>query len=145
MTENPTACLLIIGNEVLSGRTRDANLQFIASRLGELGIPMREARIIPDVPETIISTLNEVRARHTHVFTTGGIGLRDGGPLAIIFSLVCIAVGAFMLLLDFDQADQAVKAGVPAKFAWYLAFGFMTTLVWLYIEILRLLSYFRGE
>ena len=50
-TENPTACLLIIGNEVLSGRTRDANLQFLATRLGELGIPMREARVIPDVPE----------------------------------------------------------------------------------------------
>ena len=78
-------------------------------------------------------------------FTTGGIGLRDGSPLAIIFSLACIAIGAFMLLLDFDQADQAVKAGAPAKFAWYLAFGFMTTLVWLYIEILRLLSYFRGD
>jgi uncharacterized YccA/Bax inhibitor family protein len=76
-------------------------------------------------------------------FVDGGLGLRSGGPLAIIFSLVCIGIGAFMLLLDFDQADQAVKAGVPAKFAWYLAFGFMTTLVWLYIEILRLLSYFR--
>ena len=78
-------------------------------------------------------------------FTDGGLGLRSGGPLAIIFSLVCIGIGAFMLLLDFDQADQAVKAGVPARFAWYLAFGFMTTLVWLYIEILRLLSYFRGD
>ncbi|GAA4908826.1 putative YccA/Bax inhibitor family protein [Actinomycetospora succinea] len=76
-------------------------------------------------------------------FVPGGLGLRDGGALAIIFSLVCIAIGAFMLMLDFDQADQAVKAGVPARFAWYLAFGFMTTLVWLYIEILRLLSYFR--
>lgn len=76
-------------------------------------------------------------------FVTGGLGLRDGGMLAIVFSLVCIAIGAFMLLLDFDQADQAVQAGVPAKFAWFLAFGFMTTLVWLYIEILRLLSYFR--
>ena len=76
-------------------------------------------------------------------FADGGLGLRSGGPLAIIFSLVCIGIGAFMLLLDFDQADQAVKAGVPARFAWYLAFGFMTTLVWLYIEILRLLSYFR--
>lgn len=76
-------------------------------------------------------------------FVDGGLGLRSGGPLAIIFSLVCIGIGAFMLLLDFDLADQAVKAGVPARFAWYLAFGFMTTLVWLYIEILRLLSYFR--
>lgn len=71
---NPIACLLIIGNEVLSGRTRDANLQFLATRLGEMGIPLREVRVIPDVPETIIATVNEVRARHDHVFTTGGIG-----------------------------------------------------------------------
>jgi len=71
---NPIACLLIIGNEVLSGRTRDANLQFLATRLGELGIPLREVRVIPDVPQTIISTVNEVRAKHDHVFTTGGIG-----------------------------------------------------------------------
>jgi uncharacterized YccA/Bax inhibitor family protein len=76
-------------------------------------------------------------------FVDGGLGLRDGSPLAYLFSIACIALGAFMLLLDFDQADQAVKAGVPAKFAWYLAFGFMTTLVWLYIEILQLLSYIR--
>ena len=61
--DNPTACLLIIGNEVLSGRTRDANLQFLATRLGELGIPLREVRVIPDVPETIIGTVNEVRAK----------------------------------------------------------------------------------
>lgn len=71
---NPTACLLIIGNEVLSGRTQDANLKFIATRLGELGIPLREARTIPDVPEVIIATVNEVRAKFTYVFTTGGIG-----------------------------------------------------------------------
>lgn len=74
MTDQPTACLLIIGNEVLSGRTKDANLQFLAQRLGELGIPMREARVIPDIRDTIITTLNEVRAKFTYVFTTGGIG-----------------------------------------------------------------------
>jgi molybdenum cofactor synthesis domain-containing protein len=71
---NPTACLLIIGNEVLSGRTQDANLKYIATRLGELGIPLREARVIPDVAEVIVRTVNEVRARFDHVFTTGGIG-----------------------------------------------------------------------
>ncbi|HZG88798.1 MAG TPA: Bax inhibitor-1/YccA family protein [Pseudonocardia sp.] len=71
------------------------------------------------------------------------LGLRDGGPLAIIFSLVVIAVAAFSLLLDFDMADRAVREGAPARFSWYIAFGLMTTLVWLYIEILRLLSYFR--
>ena len=57
----PTACLLIIGNEVLSGRTRDANLQFIATRLGEIGIPLREVRVIPDIERTIIDTVNEAQ------------------------------------------------------------------------------------
>ena len=71
---NPTACILVIGNEVLSGRTQDANIQFLAQRLGALGIPVREVRVIPDVPTTIIGTVNEVRARFDHVFTTGGIG-----------------------------------------------------------------------
>jgi molybdenum cofactor synthesis domain-containing protein len=73
-TLSPTACLLVIGNEVLSGRTRDANVQFLATRLGEIGIPLREVRVIPDVRATIIATLNEVRAKFDHVFTTGGIG-----------------------------------------------------------------------
>ena len=71
---NPTACILIIGNEVLSGRTRDANIQFLATELGELGIPVREVRVIPDDPLTIIGTVNETRRKFTHVFTTGGIG-----------------------------------------------------------------------
>jgi molybdopterin-biosynthesis enzyme MoeA-like protein len=74
MTENPTACLLIIGNEVLSGRTQDANLNFIAKRCGTAGITLREVRVIPDIPEVIIGTVNDVRAKFTHVFTTGGIG-----------------------------------------------------------------------
>ena len=71
---NPTACLLVIGNEVLSGRTQDANIRFLAVKLGELGIPMREVRVIPDIAQTIIDTVNEVRRKFTYVFTTGGIG-----------------------------------------------------------------------
>ncbi len=71
---SPVACLLVIGNEVLSGRTQDANIKYIATRLGEIGIPLREVRVIPDIRETIVATVNEVRARHDHVFTTGGIG-----------------------------------------------------------------------
>ena len=71
---NPTACLLVIGNEVLSGRTQDININFLATRLGEIGIPLREVRVIPDVAATIIATVNEVRAAFDHVFTTGGIG-----------------------------------------------------------------------
>ena len=76
-------------------------------------------------------------------FIAGGLGLRDGGPLAIVFSLVVIGVAAFSLLLDFDMADEAIRRGAPAKFAWYIAFGLLVTVVWLYLEILRLLSYFR--
>ena len=71
------------------------------------------------------------------------LGLRSGGPVAILFSLVMIGVAAFMLLLDFDQADEAIRRGAPAKFAWYISFGLLLTVVWLYLEILRLLSYFR--
>jgi uncharacterized YccA/Bax inhibitor family protein len=72
-----------------------------------------------------------------------GLGLRSGGPTAIVFSLVVIGIAAFFLLLDFDMADEAIRRGAPAKFAWYIAFGLLVTVVWLYLEILRLLSYFR--
>ena len=72
--KNPTACVLVIGNEVLSGRTQDANIRFLAVKLGELGIPVREVRVIPDIAQTIIDTVNEVRRKFTYVFTTGGIG-----------------------------------------------------------------------
>lgn len=74
-----------------------------------------------------------------------GFGLRNGGPLAIIFSLVCIALAAFSFLLDFDAADRLIRAGAPSKAAWGVALGLTVTLVWLYVEILRLLSYFNSD
>lgn len=70
----PIACLIVIGNEILSGRTQDANIRFLATRLAEIGIPLREVRVIPDVRETIIAVVNELRAKFDYVFTTGGIG-----------------------------------------------------------------------
>ncbi|MFC9517745.1 Bax inhibitor-1/YccA family protein [Nocardiaceae bacterium NPDC056970] len=78
-------------------------------------------------------------------FTDGGFGLRDGGTVAIIFSLVCIALAAFSFLLDFDAADQLIRAQAPEKAAWGVALGLTVTLVWLYVEILRLLSYFNND
>jgi molybdenum cofactor synthesis domain-containing protein len=69
-----TACVLIIGNEILSGRTPDANLVFLARGLTELGVRLREARVIPDDTGVIVSTVNEVRRVFDYVFTTGGIG-----------------------------------------------------------------------
>ena len=71
---NPTAAILIIGNEVLSGRTQDANVNFIAKRLGDIGITLAEVRIIPDVESMIIEAIQALSARYDQVFTTGGIG-----------------------------------------------------------------------
>ena len=69
-----TACLIIIGNEILSGRTKDDNLQFLAQRLGEWGVPMTEARVVLDIEKDIVEAVNECRRVHDYVFTTGGIG-----------------------------------------------------------------------
>src|SRR5579862_438219 len=69
-----TACVLIIGNEILSGRTQDVNLNHLAKGLNEAGVRLREARVIPDVADVIVATVNEVRAKFDYVFTTGGIG-----------------------------------------------------------------------
>ena len=69
-----TAAFIIIGNEILSGRTQDANLSFLAGRLGEIGIQMVEARVIPDVEQTIIDTVQTLSAQVDYVFTSGGIG-----------------------------------------------------------------------
>ena len=74
MTQNPTAAILVIGNEILSGRTQDVNVQFIARRLADLGIKLQEVRVIPDVPDRIIGAVNELRAAYDLIFTTGGIG-----------------------------------------------------------------------
>lgn len=79
------------------------------------------------------------------MFTDGAGPLRDGGPLAIIFSLLMIGLAAFFFLNDFDSADQMIRAGAPAKAAWGIALGLTVTLVWLYLEILRLLSYFNSD
>ena len=69
-----TACALIIGNEILSGRTPDTNLNHLAVTLGGWGIQLREARVIPDVEAEIVAAVNECRQRFNYVFTTGGIG-----------------------------------------------------------------------
>jgi uncharacterized YccA/Bax inhibitor family protein len=72
-------------------------------------------------------------------------GLREAGPLGIGISLLMIGIAAFNFLLDFDMADQMIRTGTPSRYAWYVAFGLMVTLVWLYLEILRLLSYLNQD
>ena len=69
-----TVCVIIIGNEILSGRTRDANLAIIGKKCDALGLRLHEARVIPDEPAVIVATVNACRAEFDYVFTTGGIG-----------------------------------------------------------------------
>ncbi|WP_336207978.1 Bax inhibitor-1/YccA family protein [Nonomuraea sp. LPB2021202275-12-8] len=78
-------------------------------------------------------------------FNEGGLGLREAGTLGYLFSAAMILLGCFFLLLDFDSIEQGVKQGAPDKFAWQCAFGLTLSLVWIYIEILRLVSYFTSS
>lgn len=71
---SPTAALLIIGNEILSGRTQDANLNYLAKELADMGIRFMEVRVVPDIEDMIVEAVNALRTRYSYVFTTGGIG-----------------------------------------------------------------------
>src|SRR5579859_8266839 len=74
MSEIVTAGILVIGDEILSGRTKDKNIGFIAEYLTNIGIDLREVRVVPDEEEEIVAALDALRHRYTYVFTTGGIG-----------------------------------------------------------------------
>jgi molybdenum cofactor synthesis domain-containing protein len=74
MPASVTAALLVIGDEILSGRTKDKNIGFVAEYLTEIGIDLREVRVVPDVEDEIVAALNALRGRYSYVFTTGGIG-----------------------------------------------------------------------
>ena len=74
LVKSVTAALLVIGDEILSGRTKDKNIGFVADYLTEIGIDLREVRVVPDIIVEIVDALNAMRARYTYVFTTGGIG-----------------------------------------------------------------------
>jgi molybdenum cofactor synthesis domain-containing protein len=74
MAASVTAAILVIGDEILSGRTKDKNIGYIAEYLTGIGIDLREVRVVPDVEEEIVAAVNALRARYTYLFTTGGIG-----------------------------------------------------------------------
>ncbi|MDH3264263.1 MAG: molybdopterin-binding protein [Paracoccaceae bacterium] len=71
---NPTAAMLVIGDEILSGRTRDSNMHYLAGELSHRGIDLKEVRVVPDDHEAIVAALGALRAAYDHVFTSGGIG-----------------------------------------------------------------------
>jgi uncharacterized YccA/Bax inhibitor family protein len=144
-----------------TGRTVNAGAMIGEAVLGTLGVffgmlvvyKTGAIRVTPKFTRMVVAALfgalflmlgNFVLA----LFGVGGgtgLGLRSGGTLAIIFSLVMIGIAAFTFLIDFDAADQMIRAGAPEKAAWGIALGLTVTLVWLYLEILRLLSYFQND
>jgi molybdenum cofactor synthesis domain-containing protein len=105
-----TAAVLLIGDELLSGRTQDVNLQTIAKFVAPLGVEVTEARVVADVEEAIVAALNELRARHTYVFTTGGIGPTHDDKTA---DAIAKAFGVSIGVRDDARAilEQHYKAG----------------------------------
>ena len=92
-----TAAVLVIGDEILSGRTKDKNIGYIAEYLTGMGIDLCEVRVVPDVPNKIISAINALRAEYTYLFTTGGIG-----PTHDDITAECVAA-AFGVTIDEDE------------------------------------------
>jgi uncharacterized YccA/Bax inhibitor family protein len=128
--------------QALTGTIMVAVGMLFVYRIGAIRVTPRFTRIL--VGATIgvfgLMLVNLI----AYLFTPDGLGLRSGGPLAIVFSLVCIVVAALNLVYDFDVVERGIRQGAPQKFAWFAAFGITVTLIWLYIEILRLLGYARN-
>jgi molybdenum cofactor synthesis domain-containing protein len=97
-----TAAILVIGDEILSGRTKDKNIGYIAEYLTNIGIDLREVRVVPDIEEEIVAAVNALRARYTYLFTTGGIG-----PTHDDITADCVAK-AFGVAINFDPRAVAL-------------------------------------
>jgi molybdenum cofactor synthesis domain-containing protein len=110
MSKPVTACLIIIGNEILSGRTVDANLPHIAKVLGQVGIRLMEARVVADDEDAIVDAVNTCRARHTYVFTTGGIG-----PTHDDITARCIAKAFGRRFVRHPEAERRLLAFYPPE------------------------------
>jgi molybdenum cofactor synthesis domain-containing protein len=102
MTDTVTAAILVIGDEILSGRTKDRNIGYIAEYCTAIGIDVKEVRVVPDEEAEIVAAINQVRARYTYVFTTGGIG-----PTHDDITADCIAK-AFGVSIDVDPRARAM-------------------------------------
>ena len=103
-SEAATACVLIIGNEILSGKTQDTNLQFLGTELARKGINLAEARVLRDDKAAIVAAVNECRARYTYVFTTGGIG-----PTHDDITADCIAAAFGKDLILHEEAVERLR------------------------------------
>src|SRR3954451_11959838 len=102
MAASVTAALLVIGDEILSGRTKDKNIGYIAEYLTAIGIDFKEVRVVPDEEDEIVAAINALRQRYTCLGTTGGIGPTHGDITAD-----CVAK-AFGVTIDVDERARAM-------------------------------------
>ena len=107
---NPTAAILLIGDEILSGRTKDKNLGYLADWLTALGIDLKEARVVSDDAQAIISAVNELRGRWSYVFSTGGIG-----PTHDDITADCMAEAFGVAISHNSEAIEILKAYYAAE------------------------------
>jgi molybdenum cofactor synthesis domain-containing protein len=113
-SERPvTAALIIIGNEILSGRTQDKNLAHIAKTLNEVGVRLYEVRVVPDVEAEIVDAVNTLRKKHDYVFTTGGIGPTHdditADSVARAFGVPCEYDPRAFTLLESHYAQRGIE------------------------------------
>lgn len=127
--------------QALTGTVLVAGGMLIAYRIGAIRVTPRFTKIVFASTLGVLGLM--VVNGIAYLFHPGGLGLRDGGALAILFSLLCIGIAAMNLAVDFEIIQQGIRNGADEKFAWYASFGLTVTLVWLYLEILRLLGYMR--
>jgi uncharacterized YccA/Bax inhibitor family protein len=127
--------------QAITGTAMVAGGMLFVYKIGAIRVTPKFTRIV--VGATIGAFGLMVVNLVAYLFHPGGIGLRSGGALAVVFSLVCIVIASMNLVMDFDMIEKGIRNGADQKFAWFASFGLMVTLIWLYIEILRLLSYMR--
>ncbi|MCC2688456.1 MAG: molybdenum cofactor biosynthesis protein [Rhizobiaceae bacterium] len=119
MPEIVTAAMLVIGDEILSGRTRDRNIGHLAEMMTAVGIDLKEVRIVSDEEEEIVAALNALRARFTHVFTTGGIGPTHdditADAVARAFGVPCEVDGRAYAMLEASYAARGMEFTAARK------------------------------
>jgi uncharacterized YccA/Bax inhibitor family protein len=127
--------------QAITGTVMVAAGMLFVYKIGAIRVTPRFTRILVGATIGVFGLM--VVNMIAYLFTPDGLGLRSGGGLAVIFSIVCIVIAALNLVYDFDMIERGIRQGAPQQFAWYAAFGITVTLIWLYIEILRLLGYTR--
>ncbi|PZS20434.1 MAG: hypothetical protein DLM57_01660 [Pseudonocardiales bacterium] len=131
--------------QAITGTAMVAGGMLFVYKIGAIRVTPKFTRIVVGATIGVVGLMFVNLA--AYLFHPGGLGLRgdasgNGTAIAIGFSVLCIVIASMNLVVDFDMIEKGIRNGADEKFAWYASFALMVTLIWLYIEILRLLSYF---